>query len=176
MLLFRVTGLRLLDPWPLGCVRVEIEPNVIVEQQINPEKVTSVSMAGVFRNCPLLKACPYETYRMVNEPTSIRYVARPITINDGTCKHELKPGMFVSAPHALRQRDPSMHDDPDTCFPYRFLETDLATGELVARHKRLRPWGSGARICKGRTFAEKEIKLLGACVISMWDNIPAHGA
>lgn len=76
---------------------------------------------------------------MANEVASIRYVARPITIDDGEYRHELKPGMFV----------------PDR-FP---LQADPESGKLVARHGALRPWGSGTAMCKGRTFAERQLWL-----------------
>ena len=112
---------------------------------------------------------------MANEATSIRYVAQPVSINDGMHKHELKPGMFVSAPHSVIQRDPSVYADPDEFVPDRFLETDAESGKLVARYGKLRPWGSGAAMCKGRTFAEKEIMALGAAIISLWDIEPAAG-
>jgi cytochrome P450 len=81
--------------------------------------------------------------------------------------------MFVSAPHALIQRDPSVYADPHAFIPERFLETDPETDRLVARPGRLRPWGCGAAMCKGRTFAEKEIVVLGAAIVALWDIVPA---
>jgi cytochrome P450 len=122
-----------------------------------------------------MNACIFETYRMANEATSIRYVARPITINDGAHKHVLNPGTFVTAPLSLIQRDPSVYADPDKFIPDRFLEADPETAKTVARYGRLRPWGSGAASCKGRTFAEKEIVALGTAIIALWDIGPASG-
>jgi cytochrome P450 len=127
-------------------------------------------------NCQLLKAFIFETYRMANEPTSIRYVARPVTLEDGEFKHELTPGTWLSAPHWLINRDPSVFAEPDKFHPERFLETDSESGKSVARYGRLRPWGAGASMCKGRTFAEKEIMSLGAAIISLWDMGPASGS
>jgi cytochrome P450 len=94
-------------------------------------------------------------------------------VNDGANKHELKPGMFVSAPHALIQRDPSVYADPDKFVPDRFLEADPESGKLSARYGRLKPWGSGAAMCKGRTFAEKEIVALSAAIMTLWNIGPA---
>lgn len=155
-------------PGLLDRLRRDIEPYIKLAQS-NTRKIASMDFAGLFRNGQLLKACLNETYRMVNEPTSVRYVASPVTIDDGTYRHDLKPGMFVPAPHALRQRDAAVYESPDKFIPDRFLETDSEAGRLVARYKGLRPWGSGAGICKDRTFAEKEIMLLSAAVMSLWD-------
>jgi cytochrome P450 len=140
-----------------------------------PREIISMDHSGLARNCHLLKACIFETYRMVNEPTSIRYVVRPITINEGNLAHTLKADTFVSAPHSLINYDPTIFADPDKFIPDRFLETDPKSGEQSARYGRLKPWGSGASICKGRTFAEREIVSLGAAILSLWDIEPVGG-
>ena len=122
-----------------------------------------------------MKSCIFETYRMANEAMFIRYVARSVTINDGAYKHELKPDTFVSATHSVIQRDPAVYEDPNAFIPNRFLVTDPETGRKIARYGRLRPWGSGPAMCKGRSFAEKEIMAMGAAIISLWDIVPASG-
>jgi cytochrome P450 len=134
-----------------------------------------MDLSALSINCQLLKACIFETYRMANDPTSIRYIARPVTIHDGEFKHELKQGTWVSAPLSLINQDPSVFAEPDKFVPERFLETDPQSGKPVARYGRLRPWGAGTSMCKGRTFAEKEIIALGAAIICLWDIRPANG-
>lgn len=161
-------------PGLLQKLREEVAP-YIKFSQTSPPEITSMDLTALSRDCPLLKACIFETYRMANEVTSIRYVERPITINDGDYKHKLKPGMFVSVPLSLNQRDPSIYADPDKFVPDRFLKTDPISTKLVARYGTLKPWGSGAAMCKGRTFAEKEIVALGTAIISLWDIGPASG-
>jgi hypothetical protein len=161
-------------PSLLDRLREEIAPDVHLSEASLPE-ITSMDLPALSMNCQLLKACIFETYRMVNEPTSIRYVARPITIDDGEFKHELKPSMFVSAPHALINQDPTVFAHPEEFDPDRFLEIDPDSGKLTARYGRLRPWGTGVSMCKGRTFAEKEIVSLGAAIICLWDIAPASG-
>jgi len=116
-----------------------------------------------------------ETFRLSNEATSIRYVARPVTIEDGGYNHQLKAGTWVSIPHGVIQKDPTIFPDPHKFIPGRFLETDAETGRIVARYGRLRPWGMGPGMCKGRTFAEKEILTIAAAIASLWDIVPASG-
>ncbi|KIW13148.1 hypothetical protein PV08_08335 [Exophiala spinifera] len=171
-------------------IREEMEPYVDIAVTAstgdgNRSEITSVDASGLCRDCVLLKACVFETCRMANEATSIRYVARPFTINEtdgavtttasATRAHKLERGMFVSVPHSLGQRDPSVYVDPDKFNPDRFLEVDQrdSNGTLVARYGRLKPWGSGAAMCKGRTFAEKQIMLAAAAIIGLWDISPA---
>ncbi|KAJ4256733.1 hypothetical protein NW762_008829 [Fusarium torreyae] len=156
-------------------VREEISPYVKISTGGRPE-ITSMDFQGMFRNCQLVKACIFETYRMVNEPTSLRYLARPISIDDGDRKHNLDEGTYISVPLAISNKNPSIYEDPDRFVPDRFLETDPETGKSTAKYGRLKPWGVGAAMCKGRTFAEKEIISLGSAIVSLWDISPASGS
>ena len=90
--------------------REEVAPYVVLSGEDNP-KISSIDLPALFGNCALLKSCIFETYRMANEATSIRYVEQSVTLNDGAYKHELKPGMFVSGPHAVTQRNPAIYKD-----------------------------------------------------------------
>lgn len=161
-------------PGILDKLRQEIAPYIKLSQT-SPPDIISMDFVGLSRDCPRMKACIFETYRLAVDVASIRYVERPNTIKDGSYTHELKAGMFVSAPHGLTQRDPSVYANPDDFVPDRFLKTDPKSGKLSARYGHLKPWGSGAAMCKGRTFAEKEIAALGAAIISLWDIRPAGG-
>ncbi|KAM0343590.1 hypothetical protein ACHAPU_008341 [Fusarium lateritium] len=155
-------------------IREEIAPYVSLSEGGRPE-IVSMDFPSLFRRCQLFKACIFETYRLVNEPTTIRYVTRPISINDGDIKHTLNEGTYVSVPLALKNRDPSIYQDPEVFVPDRFLEVDPETGKSTAKYGKLRPWGIGAAMCKGRTFAEKEIISLGSAIVSLWDIAPADG-
>ena len=157
----------------LSELREETAPYVKISNN-TPRELTSLDIPGLSKSCQLLKACIYETYRHVNEPTSIRYVARPITIKDGYLNHQLQEGTFVSAPFAVGNHDPSVYADPEKFNPTRFLERDAKSGKGTARYGKMKPWGSGSAMCKGRTFAEKEILVLTAAIINMWDFAPAN--
>ncbi|KAF4505924.1 hypothetical protein G6O67_007822 [Ophiocordyceps sinensis] len=134
-----------------------------------------IDYAALGRSCPPLKSALLETFRLANEPTSIRYVSRPVTVPDGEHSHHLHPGTWISAPHAGLQRDGSVFPDPDRFVPDRFLELDEQTGRKVPRYGKLKPWGAGVGICKGRTFAEKEMLGVIACFITLWDMEPSGG-
>jgi cytochrome P450 len=155
-------------------LRKEIAPAVRISPAYPPQ-ITAFDVPALTRDCPLLRSAMLETFRLSNEATSIRYLARPVTIEDGGYNHQLKAGTWVSIPHGVIQKDPTIFPDPQKFIPGRFLETDAETGRPVARYGRLRPWGMGPGMCKGRTFAEKEILTIAAAIASLWDIVPASG-
>ncbi|KAF9761246.1 hypothetical protein IL306_003893 [Fusarium sp. DS 682] len=161
-------------PGLLEQIRDEISPYITLSTGAKPE-ITFMDFQSLFRKCQLFKACIFETYRLVNDPTSIRYVAQDVSLRDGSRKHDLHEGTYISVPLALKNKDPSIYEDPDKFIPDRFLEADPETGKATARYGKLKPWGLGAAMCKGRTFAEKEIISLGSAVVSLWDISPADG-
>ena len=159
-------------PGLLSRLRDETAPFVTMSQE-KPASIASINFAELARECALLKSCLFETYRMANEAASIRYVARSVTVQDGEYTHELRPGMFVTVPHALSQQDASIYPNPENFVPERFLKFDKDSGRSGARYGTLRPWGSGAAMCKGRIFAEKELITLSSAIINLWEISPA---
>lgn len=157
-------------------LRQEIAEHVQVSASKDgtPPRITKFDLPALMSSCPLFKASLYETYRMANDPTSIRYVTAPLTVSDAADRpFTLKAGSWISAPHAARHYDPELFPDPHTFVPTRFLERDAETGKMVARYAgRLKPWGSGHGICKGRSLAEREIVAIAACMMSLWDMEP----
>lgn len=133
-------------------LRKETAPYLELSQSTRPE-LMSMNLAAISRDCPLLKASVFETYRMANEAASICQVSLRVTIDDGQLRHELRPRTFVTAPHSIRQLDPAVYADPDEFMPTRFLETDLVTSKQSARYRKLKPWGAGplcARVVSSR--------------------------
>ncbi|KAK9774375.1 putative Cytochrome P450 [Seiridium cardinale] len=155
--------------------REEMAPYVRLSSGKGPVKIESVDISALNRECPLMKSALFEVFRLGSEPTSIRRIAKPITVMDGEYKHQLEPGSYISAPYAVIQNDPAVFSEPEKFVPERFLEVDAETGKKLPRYGRLRPWGIGSGSCKGRTFAEKEILTIAACLMSVWDLEPAHG-
>ncbi|KAL7954053.1 cytochrome P450 [Trichoderma compactum] len=163
-------------PGLLDELREEVSSCISLSTATYPPQITAFDFSRLSHECPLLKSCLFETFRLVEEPTSIRYVSKPMTVPDGNHEHHFKPGTWLSAPHALLQSDPSIFPDPDKFVPDRFIETDKETGSRVARYGKLKPWGSGSAVCKGRTFAEKEVMGIVACFITLWDMDNAEGS
>lgn len=161
-------------PGLLDSLRKEITPWVRATET-GPVEIESMDIPALSRECPLMKSALFETYRLGNEATSIRCVARPMTLVDGDYKHQLEPGTFVSAPLGLIQNSPTYFPEPTKFISDRFLEFDAESGKMMARYGKLRPWGLGPSACKGRTFAEKEILTIAAAVISVWEIEPAGG-
>ncbi|KAI8714698.1 hypothetical protein NCS52_01190200 [Fusarium sp. LHS14.1] len=141
-----------------------------------PLEIISIDIPGLCRDCQLLKACIFETYRMANDPAVIRRAEHPITVQDGELEHQLQAGSFISMPTSLTNSDPAIFAEPEKFIPERFLERNPATGNMTARYGRLRPWGMGSSMCKGRTFAHKHMTVVGAAIISLWDIEPVSGA
>jgi cytochrome P450 len=155
-------------PGLLDELRKEVAPFVKLSGSEVPD-IASIDIPALGRDCPLFKSTLFETYRLASEPTSIRRVARPMTVPDNDLNHKLPAGSYVSVALSLMQRDPAIFPAPDQFVPDRFLEFDGETGKKIPRYGRLRPWGVGPGSCKGRTFAEKEIMTIAAAMIIVWD-------
>ncbi|KAL7783078.1 cytochrome P450 [Trichoderma ceciliae] len=153
----------------LDALREEVRPCMSLSLAVYPPQITGFDFSRLSHECPLLKSSLFETFRLVEEPTSLRYVSKHMTVPDGNYEHIFKPGTWLSAPHALLQSDPSIFPNPEKFIPDRFIEVDKGTGCRVARYGKLKPWGSGSAVCKGRTFAEKEVMGIVACFITLWD-------
>ncbi|KAH8673510.1 putative cytochrome P450 [Xylariales sp. PMI_506] len=164
-------------PGLLDEIRKEMSPWIKTKKGASGTvEIESLDTVALARECPLTKSALYETFRMTIEATSLRSVVKPMTVEDGQYSHQLQPGTFVSVPHGAIQFDPKYFHEPEKFIPDRFLETDEATGKRVARYGKLRPWGVGPGMCKGRTFAEKEVLNITAALITVWDLQCADGA
>ncbi|KAK1775046.1 cytochrome P450 [Copromyces sp. CBS 386.78] len=162
-------------PGLVDTLRKVVSPFVTITGSANRKDMTAIDISGLSRECQLLKSIILETLRLAFGAVSTRFVKRPITVQDGNHTHKLHPGTFLSVPHSFSQRDPSLYPDPDKFVPDRFLETDASSGNLVAKYGKLRPWGAGASMCRGKLFAEKELMAIGAALVMLWDISPAGG-
>ncbi|KAF7530492.1 hypothetical protein G7054_g9533 [Neopestalotiopsis clavispora] len=156
-------------------LREEMAPYVTLSTTEGGFEIDSVNIPALNRECPLMKAALFETFRLGSDATSIRRVSKPMTVADGEYTHHLQPGSFISTAWSTVQSDPAVYPEPQKFIPERFLELDTETGRNVARYGRLRPWAVGGGSCKGRTFAEKEILTIAAAMLCIWEVEPAGG-
>ena len=179
-------------------VREEIEPFVYISQPmqtfgIHEAPRMKIGLAGLLKECPLLKSCYLETLRLDSRPASVKKIERDFIVRE---THEdvragaqpesylLKAGTYVNIPHAVHQLDPRFFAEPTVFKPGRFLVQKDPDGqkqrprrqqgqqETTAQVGTLKPWGGGASMCKGRMFAEREVLAFVAGILVMWDLEP----
>lgn len=108
----------------------------------------------------------------------------------------LRKGEVVCIPHGVHQSDERYFRDPDRFDPRRFWSKDPNADQQIdeandgpqqhqrqiekAQHQHIRVdygtmkvWGGGKHICKGKTFAEREVVLFAAAILMQWDIAPA---
>ncbi|MDJ0702491.1 MAG: cytochrome P450 [Leptolyngbyaceae cyanobacterium MO_188.B28] len=81
--------------------------------------------------------------------------------------HELPPRTALLPALYLTHRRPELFPDPDQFRPERFLERQFTPYEYL-------PFGGGDRICIGRAFAQFEMKLALATILSRFRLKLAH--
>lgn len=122
---------------------------------------------------PYLEAVLREVYR--------RYPPIPLGIPHQGIHEDEYEGMRIPAGALFVAniwsilRDEAMFPEPDAFVPERFLTPDgkLNKGMLDPRHA---VFGFGRRICPGRYFADAELWLMAASVLSCFDILPALDA
>lgn len=104
----------------------------------------------------------------------------------------LAKGELLCIPHGVHQNDERYFRDPERFDPRRFwAKPDHATNgatkeksslpvsssndseaEIRVEYGTMKVWGGGKNMCKGKTFAEREVVLFAAAIIMQWDIIP----
>ena len=163
-------------PGLIDSLREELAPVVTIENEkgldgISIPRITNIDLAAVVSECPLLKSCTLEALRLGNDPASIRRLNQPISFQDADKTTSLPAGTWISVPHAVTQFDASNFPSPQEFIPDRFIHKD-DTGKPVVRAGKMRPWGAGAGMCKGRTFAERQMMVTAASLLMLWDMEP----
>ncbi|KAF9690386.1 hypothetical protein EKO04_011563 [Ascochyta lentis] len=160
----------------LSQVRKEVAPHVVVtrNQATGKPEISSMNHAALYHECPLFKSALLETARLSGGSTPIRYVNRltHATTAEGTA-HVLRPGTWVTVPSGNVQMDPLVYPFPDDFVPDRFIVED--EGKQTARLGQLRIFGSGAGVCKGKTYAIKEALAMVAGIVTLWDVTALDG-
>jgi cytochrome P450 len=132
-------------------------------------RITAIDINSLWRNCVLLRSSFLETFRLTEESIMFRHTTQDVRMEDGSHQH-FPAGSWISITNFLTKHDPLVFSDPLEFIPDRFVVKDItANGQKTVSYKSLRPWGMGGGMCKGRTFAEKQVVLTAACIIMLWD-------
>lgn len=109
---------------------------------------------------PYLNAVCKETLRIypVTSFTLTRIVKSTLEIGE----YQLEPGTIVSACIYLTHHREDLYPEPKQFKPERFLERQFSPYEYL-------PFGGGNRRCLGYAFAEFEMRLVLAKILSNWD-------
>ena len=136
------------------------------------------------------------TYKKVSEDFTITESPEDATIYGRPGKPKtylIQKDDFVCIPHTIHQYDARYFENPNTFDARRFwvnkhpedsktktnsgdpekpLSDALSTQDVEVSYRTTHPWGGGAQLCKGKKFAESEVVLFAAAVVSRWDFAP----
>lgn len=102
---------------------------------------------------------------------------------------------YICIPHNVHQNDGRYWRDPGRFEPRRFWnlgdqDANVANGHtgssdvkpvdmddesyanIKVDYGTMKVWGGGKQSCKGKTFAEREVVLFAAAIVSQWDMMP----
>lgn len=125
------------------------------EEAIAAEGASATTLAAL----PYVDAATKETLRLRPIITeSMRTVAKPVQLGDV----EVSPGMHIGASIVLAHYDPERYEAPHELRPERFLEKTFAPTDYL-------PFGGGHRRCIGAAFADMEIRIAAATLLSRYN-------
>ncbi|BAY47875.1 cytochrome P450 [Scytonema sp. HK-05] len=109
---------------------------------------------------PYLNAVCCETLRIY--PVAMLSMPREVKTPVSLCGHELEPGTFLFGSIYLIHQREDLYPQPKQFKPERFLERQFSPYEFI-------PFGGGARRCIGLAFAQFEMKVALATILSRWE-------
>ena len=169
----------------LETIRKEIKPYARVTGQ-SPGSL-KLDVDGLVKECPIFKGCFFESMRLYTAGSSYKKVLQDLTLTEGDedattfgkpgpQTYHIKAGDFLVIPGATLQTDPRLWKDPSAFNPERYIipdEKDPKKVKVDSLH--LFAFGGGHSVCKGRIFAEREVLIFVAGLISVWDFTPTDG-
>ena len=165
---------------------------------IKEQPKLDIDLASLWNKCPLLKGAFFETMRLEAASMSYKMIEEDFVVYEDARDAMLlgkkepeswlfKKGELICLPHGVHQSDEKYFHDPQRFDPRRFwardghvekgqnghLDAD-ANGEsdIKVEYKTMKVWGGGKQMCKGKTFAEREVILFAAAIIMQWDIVP----
>src|SRR5882724_11811556 len=142
------------DPEVLEGVRGELR-QVAGEGPIRPEQVKELRLLdATFKETARLRPILVFVARRLQQPVELGGFPLPAGVTVAPCIH-------------LMQRRPDLYPEPDLFRPQRFLDGKQTPYDYF-------PFGGGARRCLGMAFAQFEMKVVLATVLSQLDlELPA---
>ncbi len=142
-------------PGLLERIRAETAPYAFVSNpgiasHFPESKRLKLDAEGLSRNCPLLKACYLEAFRLHSESVTIKQVRKDIVVSESADdnlsgnpqSYVLEAGSYVEICHELHQSDPRYFERPEQFMPERFL-ISVKDGLKIKDHT-LTPYGGGS--------------------------------
>ena len=140
-------------------------PGVLDKVMAELASVPENSDPIAYTRLPYLSAVCQETLRIcpVALTTFSRMTRRPFRVMD----YEFPPETLLLPSIYLAHRRPDLYPNPDQFRPERFLERQFSPYEYL-------PFGGGDRLCIGMAFAQFEMKLALATILSRFRLKLAH--
>jgi cytochrome P450 family 110 len=124
------------------------------------ESVGENADSNVIFKLPYLSAVCNETLRI--HPVGMLTFPRQVEVPVSLSGYKLEPGTVIYGSIYLTHRRPDLYPNPDEFKPERFLEKQFSSSEFL-------PFGGGVRRCIGLAFAQFEMKLVIAKILSSVD-------
>ncbi len=135
----------------------EVREKLLQEFDSIGDRSGSDTSSSTILKLPYLNAVCSESLRIypVGMLTFPRVVKQPLTF----CGHELEPGTRILGSIYLTHQRADLYPEPKQFKPERFLEKQFSPYEFL-------PFGGGAKRCIGDAFAQFEMKLVLATILS----------
>jgi cytochrome P450 len=172
------------SPELLATIRTEIAPY----SKTSPAGQLELDVDALGKVCPVFKATFFETMRLYVATTSYKKVLEDFTLTESAedassfgkpmpQTYHISTGDFLVIPHETMQTDPRLWKEPAVFDPYRFIVPDERNpGKIRADSLHLNTFGGGPSVCKGRSFAEREVLIFVAGILATWDFKPTGSA
>ncbi|KAM7191292.1 cytochrome P450 [Naviculisporaceae sp. PSN 640] len=159
-------------PGLLEALRREISASGAISMSgDSSSRITSVDIPSLSKDCLLLRSCFLESFRLAEESVMFRKLTQPVKMDvdvKNDSQVELPAGSWVTISNCRTKHVPSLYPIPLEFVPDRFI-VEEEDGRRAVTYGPLRPWGIGPGMCKGRTFAEKQLLAVVACIATLWD-------
>ncbi|KIV92851.1 hypothetical protein PV10_04115 [Exophiala mesophila] len=156
----------------------------------------SIDIDSLWQKCPLLKSAFFETMRIEAAAVSYKQIEADFVVSESeedarilgkahADSYVLGKDEYLCIPHNVHQNDGRYWPNPERFDPRRFWTKTDQDGKPVAvdmdddsysairvDYGTMKVWGGGKQSCKGKTFAEREVVLFAAAIVSQWDITP----